>query len=319
MFLPVKADFRLPRFPYLTVLVCIICAAVFLKQESDWRQFGAAMERYCSVSRSHIETIVFERIAAAQGTDECAGIMYSITNDPTRDAAEVIEQLAGNMRPLTGFNASDSSKYVTQMLEDEVRRYNRLVPRDPDAGLAYYTGSWNPWTMLTSSFAHGGWGHIAFNLFFFFAFAAAVEVLIGSFWFTAFIVVESWFIGVTGSLAASATGEHYWTLGLSGVVMGVMGLFAYLMPKGRIRCYYFFIVIFGSIAIPAWILAAWYIGGDVVRLLANDDHGVVNVMAHVMGGVGGYLFGLAFLRKVRENASDIQYSLDRQAFERRIR
>lgn len=319
MFLPVKADFRLPRFPYLTVLVCIICAAVFLKQESDWRQFGMAMERYCSASRSHIESIVFERIAAAQGTDECAGIMYSITNDPARDAAEVIEQLARNIRPLTGFNASDSSKYVTQILEDEVRRYNRLVPRDPDAGLAYYTGSWNPWTMLTSSFAHGGWGHIAFNLFFFFAFAAAVEVLIGSLWFTAFVVIESWFIGVTGSLAASATGEHYWTLGLSGVVMGVMGLFAYLMPKGRIRCYYFFIVIFGSIAIPAWILAAWYIGGDVVRLLTNDDHGVVNVMAHVMGGVGGYLFGLAFLRKIRENARDIQYSLDRQAFERRVR
>ncbi len=301
------------------MLVCIICAAVFLKQESDWRQFGTAMERYCSAARSHIETIVFERIAAAQGTDECAGIMYSITNDPTRDAAEVIAQLANNIRPLTGFSASDSSRFVTEMLEEEVRRYNRLVPRDPDAGLAYYTGSWNPWTMLTSSFAHGGWGHIAFNLFFFFAFAAAVEVLIGSLWFIAFVVFESLFIGVSGSLAASAAGQHYWTLGLSGIVMGVMGLFAYLMPKAKIRCYYFFIVIFGSIAIPAWILAAWYIGGDIVRLLTSDDHGVVNVMAHVMGGVGGYLFGLAFLRGIRENARDIQYSLDRQAFERRIR
>lgn len=319
MFLPVKADFQLPRFPFLTVLVCVICTGVFLKQQSDWHDFGMAMERFCGASRTHIETIIFDRIAAAQGTDDCASIMYNIANDPARDAAEVIRQLASEMRPLTGFSAADSSDYVAQMLEEEVRRYNSLVPEDPDAGLAYYTGSWNPWTMITSSFAHGDWGHIAFNLVFFFAFAAAVEVLIGSLWFTAFVLVESWFIGITGSLAAAAAGAHYWTLGLSGVVMGMMGLFTYLLPKGKIKCYYFFIIIFGSIAIPAWILAVWYIGGDVVRLLTNDDHGVVNVMAHVMGGLGGYLFGLAFLREIRKSAEDIQYSLDRQALEKRFR
>lgn len=319
MFLPVKADFQLPRFPFLTALICLICIGVFLKQQNDWHDFSRAMAQFCGAPRSHIEAIVFERIASAQGTDDCASIMYGIANDPWRDADEVIADLSSQMRPLTGFSAADSSQYVAQMLQDEVRRFNALVPKDPDAGLAYYTGSWNPWTMITSSFAHGGWGHIAFNLVFFFAFAAAVEVLIGSFWFILFVLAESLFIGVTGSLAATAAGNHYWTLGLSGVVMGTMGLFAYLLPKGRIKCYYFFIVLFGAIAVPAWMLAAWYIGGDVIRLLASDDHGVVNVMAHVMGGVGGYLFGLLFLREVRRNAEDLQYALDRQAFEKRFR
>ncbi len=319
MFLPVKPDFPLRRFPLLTLLVCLICAGVFLKQQSDWRDFSLAMERYCGASRSHVETIVFDRIAASQGTDNCAGIMYRIANDPDRDSAEVIRQMAEDIRPLSGFNAADSSEYVAQMLEDEVRRYNTLVPEDPDAGLAYYTGSWNPWTMITSSFAHGDWGHIVFNLVFFFAFAAAVEVLIGSLWFAAFVLVDSWFIGISGSLAAAAAGNHYWTLGLSGIVMGMMGLFAYLLPKGKIRCYYFFIVIFGSLAIPGWMLATWYIGGDIVRLLAYDDHGVVNVMAHVMGGIGGYLFGFAFLRETRRSAEGIQESFERQAFEKRMR
>ena len=319
MFLPVKPDFPLRRFPLLTLLVCLICAGVFLKQQSDWRDFGLAMERYCGASRSHVETIVFDRIAASQGTDNCAGIMYRIANDPDRDSAEVIREMAADIRPLSGFNAADSYEYVAQMLEDEVRRYNTLVPEDPDTGLAYYTGSWNPWTMITSSFAHGDWGHIVFNLVFFFAFAAAVEVLIGSLWFATFVLVDSWFIGISGSLAAAAAGNHYWTLGLSGVVMGMMGLFAYLLPRGKIKCYYFIIVIFGSIAIPGWMLATWYIGGDIVRLLAYDDHGVVNVMAHVMGGIGGYLFGLLFLRERRRSATDIQESFERQAFEKRMR
>ena len=319
MFLPVKPDFHLPRFPVLTTLVCLVCIGVFLKQQSDWHEFGMAMERFCGASRSHIETIVFDRIAASQGTDNCAEIMYTIANDPDRDAAEVIRKYSAEMQPLSGFSAADSSLYVAQMLEDEMRRFDRLVPEDPDVGLAYYTGSWNPWTMITSSFAHGDWGHIIFNLVFFFAFAAAVEMLIGSLWFIAFVFVDSWFIGLTGSLAAAATGEHYWTLGLSGVVMGMMGLFAFLLPKGKIKCYYFFVIIFGSIAIPGWLLATWYIGGDIVRLFATDDHGVVNVMAHVMGGIGGYLFGVIFLRQVRKNAEDVQYAFERQAFEKRMR
>jgi membrane associated rhomboid family serine protease len=319
MFLPVKADFRLPRFPILTVLICLICLAVFLKQQSDWHDFGMAMERFCNGSRSHIEEIIFERIGAAQGFDSCADIMYTIANDPDRSEAEVIEKMAAEMRPLTGFNAADSSQYVTQVLEDEVRRYNTLVPGDPDEGLAYYTGSWNPWTMITSSFAHGDWLHIIFNLIFFSAFAATVEVLVGSLWYTLFVLVDSWFIGITGSLAATLAGSHYWTLGLSGIVMGMMGLFAYLLPRGKIKCYYFFIIIFGSIAIPGWILAAWYIGGDAFTLIASDDHGVVNVMAHVMGGIGGYLFGFAFLRKIRKDAEQIQQTFERQMFEKRFR
>lgn len=319
MFLPIKPDFHLPRFPILTVLIFVICFGVFLKQQSDWRDYGLANMRFCNTARSHLETIVFDRIGAAQKMDDCAGIMIMIANDPEREEAEVIADMASSMRPLTGFNREDSAIYVTQMLEDEVRRYKSLVPEFPNEGLSYYTGSWNPVTMITSSFAHGSWGHIIFNLVFFFAFAATVEVLVGPVWYIAFVLVDSWFIGVTGSLAAAAAGQHYATLGLSGVVMGMMGLYAYLLPKGKIRCYYFFIVIFGSIAIPGWMLAAWYIGGDIVKLFTNEDHGMINVSAHVMGGLGGYLFGAAFLRDVRRDAEHLQDDFERQAFERRFR
>ena len=319
MFLPVKADFPLPRFPWLTVLVCLVCVGVFIKQQSDWHEFGMAIERFCNANRSHLEQIVFNRIAAAEGTDNCIQIMYTIANDPERSEQEVIADMARNMKPLTGFNAEDSREYVRMMLEDETRRFNNLVPPDPDTGLAYYTGSWNPITMVTSSFAHGSWGHIIFNLIVFFAFAATVEILVGPLWYIAFILVDSWFIGLTGSAIASLSAQHYSTVGLSGVVMGMIGLFAYLLPRGKIKCFYFFIVIFGWVAIPAWALAIWVIGKDVFALLTQEEFGVINVMAHVMGGIGGYLFGVVFLRHVRREAVEVQADLDRADFERRFR
>ena len=106
MFLPVKADFHLPRFPFLTVLICVICTGVFLKQQSDW---------------------------------------YSIANDPARDAADVIRQLAAQLRPLTGFSAADSSVYVAHILEDEVllilQRYFQLYcDTGLDAGRQVHRG-----------------------------------------------------------------------------------------------------------------------------------------------------------------------------------
>ena len=319
MFLPIKPDFHLPRFPIMTVIVCLICLGVFIKQRSDIYDYGLAMTKFCNASRSHIEQIVFERLGAAQTVEACFDIMHKIANDPERDEDEVIAELASKMRPLTGFNREDSTLYVTRMLEDEVRRYRSQVPGFPGEGLAYYTGSWNPVTMITSSFAHGSWGHVIFNLIGFFAFAATVEMLVGYIWYWVFILVNSWFIGLSGSVLAAAAGQHYSTLGLSGVVMGMMGLFAYLLPKGKIRCYYFFIVIFGSIAIPGWMLATWYIGGEVIALFFREDHGVINVLAHVMGGLSGYLFGVAFLRHVRRDAVHLEGDLERQAFERRFK
>lgn len=319
MFLPVKADFPLPRFPILTVLVCVVCFFVHVKQQHDWAEYGAAVDSFCAAERSNLERIIFRRVADVTGAFSCADVMYTITNDPVRETDEVIDELASAVRPLTGLSPEDSRNFVRQKLEDEVRRFEAMVPSDPDTGLAYNTASWNPLTMVSSGFAHGGWFHLGFNLVFFFAFAATVEFLVGPAWFLAFILADALFIGVTGSAFATLDGEHYWTLGLSGIVMGMMGLFAYLLPYGKIRCYYFFIIIFGSVAIPGWVLVAWYLGSDVLALLTEDDYGMVNVMAHVMGGLGGYLFGILFLGDVRKKALAVQADLDWRERERRLR
>jgi membrane associated rhomboid family serine protease len=312
MFLPIKADFVLPRFPILTVLVCLLCAGVFFKQISDWNDFEEAIGRYCELDRSRLEDMVFSRIEELEEYGHCAEMMYTIAS--ARDGDAVIDKIVLEARPLVGFNSEDSRSYIRKMLNEELLQYRRIVPPDPDEGLAYYTESWNPWFMMTSAFAHGDWGHIIFNLVFFIAFAGTVEALIGPVAFVSSIVAISLFTGVFSSVSAYATGNHYWTLGLSGIVMGMMGLYSYLLPRGKIRCWYFFIIIFGSIAVPAWALTLWYVGGDIFALFAYDDHGMVNVMAHVTGGIAGFLFGILFMRKAKHRAHELQADLDGTRF-----
>jgi membrane associated rhomboid family serine protease len=134
-------------------------------------------------------------------------------------------------------------------------------------------------------------------------------MVVGPAAFVIFILVNSLIIGMTDSVVSTLADNHHWTLGLSGVVMGMMGLFAYLMPNGKIRCYYWFIVIFGSVAVPGWMLALWYIGGDIYVLFTADEYGGINVLAHVAGGIAGYLYGFFFLKKSRRKAAALQHEL----------
>ena len=309
MFLPVKPDFHLQRFPWLTAFVCLICALVFSGQLLDQYEYDEAVDAFCDAPRSRLKEMVFRQIEENHKFTYCDDIAYVLLN--STDQEEMLGKLVSGMQPLAGFDAAESREYLMGMLLDELRLYRRMVPPDPDDGLAYYSESWNPWTMITSSFAHGGWAHIVFNLIFFVAFGTLVEMLIGAFAYAGVVVVVSWICGIFTSLSALANGEFVASLGLSGVVMGMIGLSAYLLPRAKIRCYYWFIVIFGSVALPVWVLAIWYIGSDIYVLFAYDDHGLINVMAHVTGGGGGYLFGLLFLRQARQQALGVQMTLDR--------
>ena len=315
MFLPVKADLNLQRFPWLTTLVCAACLVIFLKQVDDWQKFESAVYAFCGKSRSDIAEMIFNEISD-DSPEPCIKVMYGISTSD--DAQATIDQMVTRMRPLKSFSVEDSKFYVSDMLHEEFRNYNIRVPAHPDKGLAYYTETWNPLTMVASVFAHGSWSHIIFNLFFFVAFAATIEVLIGPMAYVGLILAVSLFTGIFSSVSALASGTHFSTLGLSGVVMAMMGLFAYLLPRGKIRCYYWFIIFFGSVAIPAWALAIWYIGGDIYTLFAGQDHGIVNVMAHVTGGIAGYLFGIIFLQNVRRETRLMQQDADREALRARI-
>ena len=246
--------------------------------------------------------MIMTRVADYKDADFCGEVMYHLSQSETE--TEDIADIANSIKPLSGFSPEDSRDYVTQMLSDELRYFRSIVKDDPGNNYSYDTASWNVWHMITSSFSHGDWGHIIFNLIFFIAFATTVETIIGPVAFVLFILISSLVIGVTDSIVSELIDNHHRTLGLSGVVMGVMGLFAYLLPRGKIRCYYWFFVVFGSIAVPGWILAGWYIGGDIYQLFASDDHGAINVLAHVAGGISGFLYGF-FLPERRAHARGI--------------
>lgn len=169
----------------------------------------------------------------------------------------------------------------------------------------YYPDSWNPVKMLTASVAHGSWTHILGNLLFFYAFSPMLETVVASTKRYIFILISLALITqITYSLYSLAVGVYVPTLGLSGIVMGVIGLAAYMMPKAHIRTFVWFIIHVKNYYIPAWILAVWYIGWDISDLFNYGLSSGINLISHVSGGIGGYLIGYFYLKDHKSEIKD---------------
>ena len=63
-----------------------------------------------------------------------------------------------------------------------------------------------------------------------------------------------------------------------------------------IRCFYWILIRFGTVAVSAFVLALIFIGIDVYTLITQDELGGINLIAHVSGAALGFLLGFSFFR-----------------------
>jgi len=180
------------------------------------------------------------------------------------------------------------------------------VGSDITESLLYYPETWNPVKMVASSLAHANLPHLFWNLVFYLAFAPALEILIGNaFRYIRIMLFIAFVVGVCDSISALiGVTEPLPSLGFSGIVMGMIGLSAYLMPKVRIKVFCWYIFAWKVFFVRAWILAVYYIGGEIWFMFTAEDYGNIGVVAHVSGGLAGYFYGFYWLGDRREEIKD---------------
>ena len=295
LFIPYKFDLSLKRIPWLTIFVCIVCVAVYSQQYANEADFQKRSLLYCSTGLSNVEKMAMEKTLGDASPGTCVDLMVelALADDP----AVLIADYAAGSEKFAGFNAEDSRLFIEGFLQDRFDGYRRSVPELRTKTLWYEPETWNPVTMVTSTFSHGSWDHLIGNLIFFYAFAAAVELIVGALAFVAVIVAMAFGTNIAYSLAMLSVPEPLPTVGLSGVVMGMIAMLTYFLPTAKIRCFYWFIIKIGTVAVSAWFLALIFIGLDIHTLLSQDEMGGVNLIAHVSGAFLGFLIGATLLRK----------------------
>jgi membrane associated rhomboid family serine protease len=303
IFFPYKADVELQRWPVLTVLVAAACVWVFLQQTWSANTYSDALETYCSeTTKRSIETIV-RYLPADEARHPCLAMLRI---HRARDSSAEIEKIAAESQAVPFFKTEeDGRRYLKSVLREQYSAFARRVPHDLSESLVYHPNEIDFGRMLTSVFSHGDWGHLIGNMVFFFAFAAAVEVIGGYLFFSGMIVALAVSTSLAYTWSVAGADDALPTLGLSGVVMGMIGFVSVVAPALGIRCFFWFLLFVRTFSVPALLLAAWYIGWDIYELNVRDEDSNVNYIAHVSGAAAGALVGGLFRFLRRDYLRDI--------------
>ncbi len=150
------------------------------------------------------------------------------------------------------------------------------------AGQAY---NFQIWQLITYQFMHGGFWHIAMNMFVLWMFGIEIENMWGSKKFIIFYLTCGVAAGLFQLFLPPLLGEALApTIGASGAIFGVLVAFGLLFPN-RLIFLYFFIPIKAKYLITFFILIEFFSidspGGNVAHL------------AHLGGAIAGFIYMMA--------------------------
>lgn len=302
-FFPYKADLGHDQIPFITILVALLCLAVYFGQAKNEEKFFEAGAEFCTQPAKPLVRLVMDKTFGSASPQSCFENLISI--HLAEDRSAFIKEAVAKGKLLKGYEKQKGQAISVAVIEGYFEEFQQASPGYDTRQLWYAPQSWNPLTMITAAFAHGSWDHVIFNLFFFFAFAAAVEMIIGSAYFLAVLIGLSVGTHLLYSLFLINATDPRPTVGLSGVVMGVMTLFAFFLPRGKIRCFFWIIFFFRRFSIPAWLLVIWFLGWNVFDFLNDDGTSHVNFQVHLTGGLLGYVFGWLLFRTQRQRVTEL--------------
>jgi membrane associated rhomboid family serine protease len=159
---------------------------------------------------------------------------------------------------------------------------------DPASGEGVFVlwsgGDFEPVQLIGSLFGHGDPLHLIGNMAFLFVFGNAIDAKLGHLPFLALYFG----LGVLESLVWLALGDGSPTLGASGAIMGIVGVFLVLYPRNDVTCFYYFGPVFtGTFSVSSYWIILMYIAFDVVGLALAGESGV-NHLAHFAGAASGF-------------------------------
>ena len=161
-----------------------------------------------------------------------------------------------------------------------------------------------PFTLITSMFMHGGWGHIAFNMLFLWIFGDNVEDRLGHRRYLFFYLL----CGIVAALV-----QAYFTLddlipnvGASGAIAGIMGAYLILYPRAMVQVIILPIFFFPFVVPAVALMLVWFL----TQLLSGlEEIGQTSAgsgvawWAHIGGFVAGAL--IIFLTRPRQRLRSV--------------
>ena len=287
-----KISWRNP--PIITISIILLnCLVFFLFQSSDTQKHFETSEYYFTSGLARIEVPTYIayregrlqefRNSIDENIDEDTLIRYYLEME--RDSS-FLEEL-GNDKIITPANP----QYATwKPLRSE---YEHKRSQIVSFKYGFRPAHKSVLTGFTYMFLHGSVGHLFGNMVFLWIVGCMLEMGLGRLKYVGLYII--------GGLMAV---WGYWLVymdstmplvGASGSIAGLMGAYAVLFKKKKVKIFYSLGFYFNYLRIPAIILLPIWIGNELYQLFFGGDSHVAYA-AHIGGLAGGAFFGFICLK-----------------------
>lgn len=292
MFLIVPIHRRLDwrRAPWVTLLLILInCIVYFGIQSGDDAHRAAAIDYYYQHGLAQIEQPRYLDWLRDNGQSDKAGKLARLRGTP-REPLILI-----NLQQDHDFRAALAAEQIVKPDEPDYRhwrhdrrRFSQLWGQSVTDRYMFDPERPSVLTWFTSMFMHGGVGHLLGNMVFLLIIGMLVEPALGSLRFTA-----GYLLGGAGASAAYLLA--HWngglpSLGASGAIAGLMGLYTVLFGMRRVRFFYVVLFYFDFFKAPAIAVLPFWLGEQIIDALTSTEP--VAYSAHIGGIVTGALLGV---------------------------
>ncbi len=292
LIVPLHRGLSRATFPVVTlVLILINCFVYMFLQSGDARVERRAAAYYYDARLERVEFPAFEKWIESHERDE--RMRMAMREAPPEFKLRLLQGDAEFLAQLHADKLIEPGSEGYANWRDKRAEFDRLWD-------AAFTNRYDlrfseiaPLRMLTAMFLHGSAGHLIGNMIFLALLGLLVEAALGPWLFLAVYLGG----GMGAQLVSLAWrwGEHGGALGASGAIAALMGAYCVIWGLRKVRVFYWALIVFDYVRVPALLLLPVWFGWEFLNLLFNRG-AHVGFDAHAGGILCGGLLAFAVRR-----------------------
>ena len=286
------------RPPLMTISLILINVLLFFAwQGNEDQALSDALNYYQKSGLAEIEASAYpqwqQRQDVTPGDDTD---FWTIQTDP-----EFLQQMEAGL--VLAHNSDQFAEWQRHR-----QRLDALLEKVTFLEYGFKTGDPDLASLFAHMFLHADLGHLLGNMFFLFAVGFLVESTIGPLLFLGCYLLGG--LGSVGLDMLLSPNQMIPGIGASGAIAGLMGMYAVLFWTRRVRFFYFLLVYFDYVKLPAIVLLPLWIANELYQIWQYGDSGI-NYIAHLGGLCSGALLGLAVRRWAPSFSLEVFENADR--------
>ena len=306
--IPLSGRMGLRNPPVATLAIILInCAVFFFFQSSDPAIYQKAQDYYLNSGLAALEVAAYEQYR------EFGTVVGLAAAEPgTHSTVRVLDEIFPLMAAM-----QDDEEFMTRLQDDRVitpgmeiyaswrekrTHFNEILGATTVMRYGFRPADWSIRGAFGHMFLHGGFMHLLGNMVFLWLVGCILELAWGRMLFLGLYIAG-------GLCAVALFGIVYQAsmiplIGASGAIAALMGAYAVLYGRRRIKVFYSLGFYFNYTMVPGLVILVLWIGNEVFQLLLGPESRVA-YMAHIGGLGSGALMGFV-RRKVRgEDPEDV--------------